>query len=340
MKIDSIHNFYSNQQPRKTQHRKQAVTFSSLKLKNDENNFSDTCFYRDITTLRAAEKLLRYNFPNGTIIMDFAGSNGEEAISLYSLLNDKSHNKYKIYSYDKSAKAVSLGQKGIYTVFSSNANDYFLLPDSKYTKLLKDKNGQVNELRERFLEIMEPVARPAYEINDRNYLYRLLASPDFHVRYFKLKDKYKDKIKIEEGDIHNIRNLLPDKKAGAILFRNAFYIETGNYGINEFSLLEDLSVNKKKIIENIVDKVYDKLLPGGLFILGDIEKDHIYIADNSVKDKDKYFIRNFGVAICKEPLLWSALEKDGRFEPVFYKKVDSPCALREDMKVPTIWRKK
>ena len=148
------------------------------------------------------------------------------------------------------------------------------------------------------------------------------------------------KIKIQEGDIHNIKNLLPDKKAGAILFRNAFYIETGNYGINEFSLLEDLSVNKKKIIENIVDKVYDKLLPGGLFILGDIEKDHIYIADNSVKDKDKYFIRNFGVAICKEPLLWSALEKDGRFEPVFYKKVASPCALREDMKVPTIWRKK
>lgn len=340
MRISAIQNYNQNYHPRENSLGKQPVSFGSLKLKNDENNFSDTCFYRDIPTLRAAEKLLRYSFPNGTIIMDFAGSNGEEAISLYSLLNDSSQTKYKIYSYDKSKKAVELGKKGIYTVFSANANDYFLLPDSKYSKLLKDKNGQVKELRERFLEMMEPVARPAYEINDRNYLYRLTASPNFYVKYFRLKDEYKDKIKIEEGDIHNIKNLLPDKKAGAILFRNAFYIETGNYGINEFSLLEDLSVNKKEIIENIVDKVYDKLLPGGLFILGDIEKEHIYIADNHVKDKDKYFVRNYGVEICKTPLLWSALEKGGRFEPIFYKKVDSPCAFKEDMKVPTIWRKK
>ena len=37
------------------------------------------------------------------------------------------------------------------------------------------------------------------------------------------------------------------------MFRNAMYIETGNYAINEFSLNEDLNINKKEIIEKIVD---------------------------------------------------------------------------------------
>ena len=340
MKIYSIQNFYSNQHTRKIQHKKNAVTFGSLKLRNDENNFSDTCFYRDIPTLISATKILKEEFPRGTIIMDFAGSNGEEAISLYSLLNDTPGNNYKIYSYDKSETAVKLGQKGIYTIFSTNAGDNFLLTDTKYAKRLNDNKGFIKKLRNCFYEIMEPAKRPDYTINDPVYLYRLMAVPDFEVKYFKLKNRYKNKIKIEEGDINNIENLLPQKKAGAILFRNAFYIETGNYGVNEFNLFEDLSINKKEIIEKIVDKVYDKLLPGGLFILGDIEKDHIYIADNNVKDEDKYFIANYGVEIYKEPILWKALQKDNRFEPVFYKKISAPCAFNEEMKIPTIWRKK
>lgn len=337
MKIYGFQNYQYkyNQFPLKSQ-----TSFTSLKLKNDENNFSDTCFYRDIPTLLQTTKLLNENFPNGTTIMDFAASNGEEAISLYSLLNDKANNKYAIYSYDKSDKAVELGQKGIYTVFSEKSNDYFLIPDCYYSKQLKDKFGMLKELRRCFSEIMEPAKEPNYTINDPNYINMLHKSPHFQIKYFKIKDEYKDKIKIQKGNINNIEKLLPDRKVGAILFRNAMYIETGNYSINEFSLAEDLNINKKEIIEKIVDKVYNKLLPGGLFVIGDIEKDHIYIADNHVKDKNKYFIRNYGVAICKQPLLWNALEKDDRFEPVFYKKVDSPCALREDMKVPTIWRKK
>lgn len=335
MKIYGPHNYQYSYTPLKTQ-----TSFTSLKLKNDENDFSDTCFYRDIPTLLQTTKLLKENFPNGTTIMDFAASNGEEAISLYSLLNRNNNNKYTIYGYDKSDRAVNLGKKGIYTVFSEKSNDYFLIPECHYSKQLNDKYGMIKELRQCFSEVMEPTIEPNYKINDPHYIKILQKSPYFQLKYFKIKDEVKDKIKIEKGDINNIQNLLPERKVGAIMFRNAMYIETGNYAINEFSLNEDLNISKKEIIEKIVDKVYDKLLPGGLFIIGDIEKDHIYIADNHVKDKDKYFIRNYGVAICKQPLLWNALEKDDRFEPVFYKKVDSPCALREDIKVPTIWRKK
>lgn len=309
------------------------ISFSSLKLKNDENDFSDTSFYRDIQTLMFAAHILKQTFPNGTDIMDFACSNGEEAISLYSFLNDTNNNKYKIYCYDKSDKAVELGQKGIYTVFSPQSYDYFLLPG--YT-LCNTKN----EVRRCFNEMMHETGKPDYEINDIEFINQLKETSDFRIKYYKLKDRYRDKIEINKGDINNIEKLLPEKKAGAILFRNAMYIETGNLAVNEFSFNEDLSINKKEVIEKIVDKVYDKLLPGGLFILGDVEKDHIYIADNKVKDEDKIFLRNFGTYVYKKPPLWEALAKDDRFEPVLYKKVASPAALGKEEKVPTVWRKK
>lgn len=309
------------------------ISFSSLKLKNDENDFSDTSFYRDIQTLMFAAHILKQTFPNGACIMDFASSNGEEAISLYSFLNDTNNNNYKIYCYDKSDKAVELGQKGIYTVFSPQSYDYFLLPG--YTL-----SNTKNEVRRCFNEIMQETEKPDYEINDTDFINQLKETSDFRIKYYKLKDRYRDKIEIQKGDINNIEKLLPEKKAGAILFRNAMYIETGNLAVNEFSFNEDLNIYKEEIIEKIVDKVYDKLLPGGLFILGDIEKDHIYIADNQVKDEDKIFLRNFGTYVYKKPPLWEALAKDDRFEPVLYKKVASPAALGKEEKVPTVWRKK
>ena len=165
-------------------------------------------------------------------------------------------------------------------------------------------------------------------------------SPYFKIKYYKLKDEHKDKIEINKGNINNIDKVLPNKKVGAVLFRNAMYIETGNFSANEFSFNEDLNINKKEIIEKIVDKVYEKLLPGGLFILGDIEKDHVYIADNHVNDKDKIFVSDYCTFIYKNSPLWEALSKDGRFEPVLYKNVDAPVILGKEQKVPTIWRKK
>ena len=57
-------------------------TFKSLKLTNNANNFSDTSFYRDPRTLADTTKHLQEAFPDGCDILDFAGSNGEEAISL------------------------------------------------------------------------------------------------------------------------------------------------------------------------------------------------------------------------------------------------------------------
>ena len=152
------------------------ISFSSLKLKNDENDFSDTSFYRDIQTLMFAAHILKQTFPNGACIMDFASSNGEEAISLYSFLNDTNNNNYKIYCYDKSDKAVELGQKGIYTVFSPQSYDYFLLPG--YTL-----SNTKNEVRRCFNEIMQETEKPDYEINDTDFINQLKETSDFRIKY-------------------------------------------------------------------------------------------------------------------------------------------------------------
>ena len=335
MKISAANNFrYTNYGFYSSVKTKQSPSFSSLKLKNDENNYSDTSFYRDIETLDCAATLLKKTFPKGTDILDFASSNGEEAISLYSLL-DKSSGKYKIYCFDTSDRAVELGKKGIYTVFYPMSYDYLLLPDFSMIN-----GSDTREIKSKFYSIMEETKKPGYEINDINYISQIEKLPDYKIRYYKLKDEYKNNIEINKGNINNIDKVLPNKKVGAVLFRNAMYIETGNLSANEFSFSEDLDINKKEIIKKIVDKVYDKLLTGGLFILGDIEKDHIYIADNHVDDKDKIFIRNYCTSIYKNSPLWEALSKDGRFEPVLYKNVDSPVILEKGEKVPTIWRKK
>ena len=335
MNISAVSNLkytnYGFYNPVKT---KQYPSFSSLKLKNDENNYSDTSFYRDIETLVCAAELLKNTFPKGTDILDFACSNGEEAISLYSLLNNK-NGKYKIHCYDTSDKAVELGKKGIYTIFYPRSYDYNLLPD-----LDTSYNPNADKIKSCFYSIMEETQKPKYEINDVNFINYLERFPQFKIRYYKLKDEYKNTIEINKGNINNIDKILPNKKVGAVLFRNAMYIETGNLFVCEYNLNEDLDINKKEIIEKIVDKVYDKLLPGGLFILGDVEKEHIYIADNHVKDKDKVFVRNYCTCIYKNSPLWEALSKDDRFEPVLYKKVDYPNILDELEKVPTIWRKK
>ena len=228
------------------------VTFTSLKLKNGENDYSDTCFYRDLKTLSSAAIILRETFPQGTEIMDFACSNGEEAISLYSFLNDQTHNNYKIHCYDKSERAIELGRKGVYTIFKPKSFDHFLLPDYKEKNTPGEVKKLLKNIKYHFYKIMKITPEPDYEINDPEFTEFLKESPDFKIKYYELRKQFKDKFKFNVGDIKDIDKIEPEKQVGAILFRNAMYIETGNLAVNQFSLNEDLNINKKEIIWKIL----------------------------------------------------------------------------------------
>ena len=64
------------------------ISFKSLKATSErEYMHLGTSFYRDFDTLAKASLYLKETFPEGTDIMEFAASNGEEAITLHSILN-------------------------------------------------------------------------------------------------------------------------------------------------------------------------------------------------------------------------------------------------------------
>ena len=308
------------------------VNFTSLKATTgDENLFLDTAFYRDFPTLINVSRLMKETFPNGTDIMDFACSNGEEAISLYTLLND---NKYKIYCYDTSDKALKLAKNNIYMVHNA-LYDSFLIDD-------KNLDPMYDFIKNRFYQIMEEVPAPKLSLLGETFDSNLNFLHVFNdEKYFRVKDKYRNNFKFQKGDIRNIANIQPDKQVGAVFFRNALYHLTNNHPFgriyDEETLNKIWNTNKEEVLEDIVDKVYDKLLPGGFFVLGTDEKEHVYQADKfTPKDEIFFDEMNNEYLRIKSPLL-KALHKDNRFTPV----ISAKCYTRGmgDFTVYTVWQK-
>lgn len=310
------------------------LNFTSLKSSSErEHMHLGTAFYRDLYTLLNASKLLKDTFPKGTDIMEFAASNGEEAISIHSLINDRNKVKYKIHCYDVSDKAIKLAKSNIHSVFSETPDD-FLIENMP-------KNVLCREVSKCFYELMEEIPEPEFEINDINYISFRRRESDFNVKYFKVKDKYFDNFKFEKGDIRNILEIMPEKKVGAVFFRNAFYHLTNNHIFepiyDEPTLNKIWFTNKEAVIEDIVSKVYEKLLPGGIFVIGNDEKEHIYQADKYTPREDYYFDDSTDEYIRMSSPLEKALRKGGRFRPVAASRCYS--SHMGDFEVHTVWQK-
>lgn len=310
------------------------LNFTSLKSTSEQKHmYLGTAFYRDLYTLLNASKLLKENFPKGTDIMEFAASNGEEAISIHSLVNDRNKVKYKIHCYDVSDKAIKLAKSNIHSIFTDTPDEFLI--NSKF------KNPLYEEVSKCFNELMEEIPEPEIEINDKRFMRYRLKEKDFNVRYFKVQDKYVDNFKFEKGDIRDILEIMPEKKVGAVFFRNAFYHLTNNHifeSIYDKPTLDKIwHTNKEAVIEDVVSKVYEKLLPGGIFVIGNDEKEHIYQADKYTSHEDFYFDDVTDEYIRLSSPLEKALRKDGRFRPV----VTSRCysSGMGDFKVHTVWQK-
>lgn len=305
--------------------------FTSLKYKEGENNFCDTHFFRDYETLDKTAHLIKKYFPKGTDILDFASSNGEEAISLHAILDDSKRNRYKIFCFDKSKNIIDIAKKGVYTVYTGPSQDGYLLIKNPHDRQLKKIITSFNNL-------MEETVKPDYQINDEQFINFItqMYEDDFRMKHYKIRDEYKNNFEFNVGDINDIEKLYPEKQAGAILFRNAFYIPTHNLALNEFDVKVRTDINKQEIIDNIVDKVYEKLQPGGLFIMGDNEKDHVFLADENLTDAETLFIPSYLATIYKYPPVYKALTRDNRFKPVHEKTID--CAIGR-MQIFTVWQK-
>lgn len=220
-------------------------------MSRDYNMPMRTSFFRDIKTLELATGVIRRNFPEGASILDYACSDGEEAISILALLDGDDENKYDIVGLDKSASAIEAAQKGRYREAMGYGEEGFLF--NPYDGVISEKNKKI---KEKFRKIMDETVR-----NEKR------------IYGYTVKEKYKDKIKYEpceKGDIFAISELETQKPVGAVFFRNALYQLFGR-GF-DYADINKVFAQRETVID-LVDEVYNKLAPGGVFVLGSCSED-------------------------------------------------------------------
>lgn len=347
MQISHQINLYTNKQ-NSTPQVKQPAFHGLLYVDAKTGMPLDSWFYRDTKTLKSAVTEIKTTFPSGAEIWDFACSNGEETISVKSLLESP---KYTVIGYDSSISALKLAKKGIYTVFSS-WYDSFLLQKEK-------SSGDEKFLQEKFYGMMEEIQPPAFErhINNKTAYFNIKKFyHDFQEKYFRVAPQKRKEIDIRKGDINEIKHYRSQNKVGAIFFRNALYQMTGN-DLNETieqrkHFASRPMDNKKEIIEALVNKIHAKLETGGVFVIGDHIKDHLFLADRNLPKNEVILFKNTpffdignrkhisssDVKLFKESPLKRALEKDGRFIPVGFSKTSLDYGGIQ-IKVPTVWKK-
>ncbi len=284
------------------------VSFGGLMRFGDNGAPIDSAFFRDYEALEKTGEILKTNFPDGAEILDYACSDGEEAISLYALLgNDR--NKFKITGIDVDKDAIRLANQGVYSLFG-NYLDSYLMPNA-------NRNDNEQRLSDMFYEIMEPANEPDELLNTSPNFITTIAVAEPKLRgpiYFQPKEEVKRNLEFKMGDICKINEENTDKKVGAIIFRNAFYHLLDNHDGEEvfigdlhsitpevldedffdedemeniFSEFDSKTLNEKqKIADEVVDKIYDRLEVGGVFAVGAAANEHIFIAPDDTPDDE------------------------------------------------------
>ena len=314
------------------------ISFSSYNKLNPQNNLStSTAFYLDYPVLEKAANIINKTFPQGTNILIYAGSNGEEALSLNTLLKHKS--KYQIYSIDPCEDAINYALNGIYAIHPQ-MSDSFLTNEKKDTK-----QAQLSKkFHKYFTEIKKPKT-PIDNVTDSIYCLSFDNTELFPQKYFVPNASISKNISYIKDDINKIQDFKLDsknKKVGAIFFRNAFYhiVKNDLTGIHQYGDTPELNLNKREILNDLINnKIYNKLDIGGILVLGNHLQEHLFIADKSVPIRDTIlFDKSRNLRYMKKHPLMEALNKTGNFKPV-YDGVIPGLDSENTYKLPLIWQK-
>lgn len=335
-----------------------SVSFCSFRRVGlDRSKLLDTSFFRGVSTLKVAIKHIADSFGSGATVFDAATSCGQEAWSIAML----SGGRYKIIGLDPDKDAINIARQGVHSVYSS-AEDAFLIEED----LSKLTEEQI-KLRQLFHHFFVETEEPKEPLNNSMQFLRSSFQHNFKLIHFRLRNNLAGLVdfrEASEGDIFRINAVEPGKKVSAIFFRNAFYHLTDNRSpaeIIEDLFIEDLEAHKVNtaVLGQIVDKIHSKLDNDGIFVVGDIGKEHLYpaskklsvdsgirLADTSVYKKfassigpvyftQKNLDRAGNLTFSKVSPLQEALEKGGRFVPIHY----DPLFNMPEIEVPTIWQK-
>jgi hypothetical protein len=314
------------------------INFTSYNKIDEKTGLStSTSFYLHYPVLQKAANIINETFPQGTNIMVYAGSNGEEALSLNTLLRNK--NNYQIYSIDPCSVAIDYAKRGIYGVHPQ-MSDGFLINDSKDKK----EEQLSKKFHKHFTEISKPKER-IDNVTDSVYCMSYGGVEIFPQRYFVPKASLNNNVHFIKGDINDIENFKldsQDEKAGAIFFRNAFYhvIKNDLNGVINYGEEPNLDLNKRQVLDELInDKIYNKLALGGILVLGNHLQEHLFLADKSMSEDDTIpFNSARNLRLSKSHLILDALNKHGNFKPV-YKGIVTGFSKEATTKLPLIWQK-
>ena len=314
-------------------HSHSSINFKSYNMiDNNTGNSISTNFYHDSEVLQKSVKIIENEFPKGTNILVYAGSNGEEALSINTLFEKRF--KYNIYSIDKSSKAIDFARKGIYAIHPLADDGFLVNHNSENNKQFLSKIFHTN-----FIETDKP-SFPVNNVSDPIYTIRFDNIDLYPQRYFIPRESCKENVSFIKGDIKDIEAFNNHQKEGAIFFRNAIYQLTDNNlsGVFKYGDRPNLETNKRKIIQELFDKIYNKLEMNGIFILGNHLQEHLYIADRTIPLEDTVLVDKVrNIRFMKTHPVIEALKKNGRFKSLFEFLI--PGLGNNTLKLPLIWQK-
>lgn len=307
-----------------------------------------TAFFRNIETLEKTERYITAKFPKGTHIADFGCSIGEEAYSLAMLLSKRNKDKkYKITGYDLSPKVVDRAHSGPFEMLYNSVEG---LINSRYEYSVSNRKY----LRELFFNCFENVPKILFKnefkspdeiISDKKDINKLMELKCYKeimsgLESFEAGNAYIPKPEFTEGvldfkigDINKLSDIIEaDGKTGVIIFKNAWYHISGAKSIYAESVLN------LQAVEKIIKNAYHALAENGLFVVGNLERDHLY---KSQVNKGRSLIQNgIPIYVCDDTKFSQMLKKNG-FKPLFYEQIEDLYREGDMSKtcLPSVWKK-
>ncbi len=255
----------------------------------------ETGFFRDKQTNEFVKNYITNTFYNSDKIRIISGgcSTGEEAVT-YSMLLNSIKDKIEILGFDVSEQSISRAKSRKYLMQKPkeyNPDDLLVTAPTcsafddafLWTSNVKNLSEKEREYRNLFQEFFEPCENPnshkkiSFFARIKNLLKDALSNPfpfEIESKLFKLKEGKASNCEFIEGDIMDINNIVSDKSANVILFRNALYhIITNNVESGSFRRLK---INAEEIIENLGQNIRRSLCPKGILVFGRNEEQQFF----------------------------------------------------------------
>lgn len=225
-------------------------------------------------------------------IVDGACSSGYEPYTL-AMMFENSGKKVNITAFDLGEEAIRDAKAGEFGI-KKIGNDYY---DAMYSEMIsgfsdnylafpspKKLSEKQQEYKRLFSEFFTEIP---YEekFSFSEWLKKVLLPKRFQcpilTKMFKIKPEKADTCKFLQGDILKLDEIVPEKSADVLLFRNALYHLTTREGAMsmKIQLPEEQVVPVVKQVINQVDKA---VAPNGLFVLGEHTSDHVGVAGSTL----------------------------------------------------------